>query len=108
MAEFTTEGKRFRGLMGLGNFLNGVGVLMIGGSFLMGFRGWMQYELTKQLLGMDNFWIPGAIMAFFFGLILSAIGQLVSCFVSIENNTHATMQVQQTMLQRRQPTETIP
>jgi len=51
--------------MGLGYFLNGVGVLMIGGSFLMGFRGWMQYELTKQLLGMENFWIPGAIMAFF-------------------------------------------
>jgi len=40
--------------------------------------------------------------------MLSAIGQLVSCFVSIENNTHATLQVLQAMFLRRQPIETTP
>jgi len=41
--------------------------------------------------------VTGLLVAVY-GLILVASGQGISCFVSLENNTHATMVAQQAML----------
>lgn len=87
MATITTESERFKTLLAFGKFFSFLGwvVVVIGVIIPSGF--------TRGPEGL----VAGLLVAVY-GLILVASGQGISCFVSIENNTHATMVAQQAIL----------
>ena len=87
---FTSGGERYQTLLSFGKLFSFVGwavvVLGGGGMVVLGVQGEMAWSVLA------------GIGVAIYGLLIVAGGQAISCFVSIENNTHATLLVQQNML----------
>lgn len=93
--------QRFKTLVGFGKFFSFVGwvFVVIGGVSLilaMSQAGRMSRSFGGGEMLLMAF-VP-AVVSVLSGLLMVAGGQSISCFVSIEQNTHATMLAQQTFL----------
>jgi len=98
METITTESQRYKTLLGFGKFFGFIGwaFVVIGGIiFLAGLSG--SFVMSRYIGGGIMGLLTGLLVAVY-GLMLVASGQGISCFVSIEHNTHATMVAQQTIL----------
>ena len=85
---------RFSTLLGVGQFVSIIGwLLVIGGS--IAFVAGLSADRAPVALT-----IVGGVVGVAFGLLIVAIGQSVSCFVSIENNTYETNKAIQNFIEK--------
>lgn len=99
MENFDQIGQRYKTLLGFGKFFSFIGWLLVGlGAlvFLMGFIG--VGAMRNPFGGILALGFFSGLPLALFGIMFVAGGQGISCFVSIEHNTHATMLAQQAAL----------
>ena len=84
---------RFKTLLALGTTLSTVGQIIIGVGGLVAFIG------LVSLVGGDSISKPFGLIALTSGLLMVGLGylivangQIISCFVSMEDNTHKTVE----------------
>ncbi len=97
METIATENQRYKTLLTFGKFFSLVGwiVVAIGGiMFLVGLGQLGQ----RNIFGGGAMGLVTGLLIAVYGIMLVASGQGISCFVSIENNTHATMLAQREIL----------
>jgi len=92
---------RFKTLLALGITLNTVGSIVIGVGGLIAFSG------LVSCVGGDAFTKPLGLVAFVSGLLMVGLGyliiangQVIECFVSIEENTHKTSEIIEVLQQK--------
>jgi hypothetical protein len=100
MGKLGVEGQRFKTLLAFGKFFSAIGwvVAVIGGIILVPglnqlARGSQFGDGMSAMVGL----LAGLLVAVF-GLMLVASGQGISCFVSIEENTHLMLAAQHSTL----------
>jgi len=102
MATTTTDSERFKTLLAFGKFFSFIGWVVVIIGVIVSFVGVSQLGQRSGFGGGTSPLGPAGLVAGLlvavYGLILVASGQGISCFVSIENNTHATMVAQQAIL----------
>jgi len=82
---------RFNTLLSLGRFISFFGWLIVIAACIAILYGF------GELKGAGSFALFGGIIGLINGLILVAVGQLISCFVSIEHNTFETNNILQSL-----------
>lgn len=78
---------RFKGLLGLGQFISVVGWVVLIFSIIFIIVGITSVSTRGTLWAIE---IGGGIIGFLNSILFIAIGQIISCFVSIEYNTWET------------------
>ena len=93
---FEIESKRYKTLLSLGKLISIIGwfVVFLGGIlFIVGLG-----QLNEGYGIMSASGLVSGIIVSVFGLICVAFGQVISCFVSIENNTNSSMSFQKKIM----------
>ena len=101
METITAENQRYKTLLAFGKFFSFIGwvVVVIGGIiFFVGLSQLGQRDLFGGSSSIGSMGLVTGLLVAIYGIMLVASGQGISCFVSIENNTHATMLAQQAIL----------
>ncbi len=114
MQTIPPESQRFKTLLAFGKFFSFIGWLVVGIGVIMFLLGLSQLQPRSPFTGPTSQLDPTGVLASVlpvgpigllagllvtvYGLMLVASGQGISCFVSLENNTHATMAAQQAIL----------
>ena len=90
---YLQDNSRFKTLLALGTTLSTVGQIIIGVGGLVAFIG------LVSLVGGDSISKPFGLIALASGLLMVGLGylivangQIISCFVSMEDNTHKTVE----------------
>ena len=76
---------RFKTLLGLGNFVSGFGWLIVIASVIALIYGISEIRTLGAIV------IIGGVISLVNGILVVAVGQTISCFVSIEHNTYETI-----------------
>lgn len=101
METIATENQRYKTLLAFGKFFSFIGwVIVVIGAIII-FVGLSQFGQRSAFGGSSPFGPMGLVTGLLvavYGIMLVASGQGISCFVSIENNTYATMLAQQAIL----------
>jgi len=102
MATITTDSERFKTLLAFGKFFSFIGWVVVIIGVIISFVGVSQLGQRSGFGGgtspLGPAGLVSGLLVAVYGLILVASGQGITCFVSIENNTHATMVAQQAIL----------
>ena len=92
-----TDNQRYRTLLGFGKLFILIGWVIVGLSSIILISGFMQLDRFNMFDQGFILLLVGLSFALY-GIIFVAGGESISCFVSIENNTHATLLAQQEIL----------
>lgn len=93
--EYNTDfNSRFKTLLAFGKTLSTVGQIIIGVGGLVAFIGFVSFvwgDAISKPFGLIA-WATGLLMVGL-GYLIVANGQIISCFVSMEDNTHKTVEL---------------
>ncbi len=101
MEDFDQVGQRYKTLLGFGKFFSFMGWALVGVGALVFLLGFLGVGGSRSSFGGNQILAIGFLSGLplaLSGLMMVAGGQGISCFVSIEHNTHVTMLAQQAAL----------